>query len=98
MEFDSSDDDQSFFDCSEGEDEEGNKLKRIVEEDECYGEDGAMLCDDGKGPMEKEGDAGETKPTELKEQQEEGVVPNEVENKPELKEQEVPKEEQSSSA
>lgn len=51
-------------------------MKRIVEEDEYYGEDGAMLCDEGAG-MKEEVEAGaETKP-ELKEQDKE-VVPNEV--------------------
>uniref|UniRef100_A0A915M653 CCHC-type domain-containing protein n=1 Tax=Meloidogyne javanica TaxID=6303 RepID=A0A915M653_MELJA len=41
VEFDT-DDDSSYHDCSEGEDNE-NRLKRIMEEDECYGEDGALI-------------------------------------------------------
>uniref|UniRef100_A0A914LQR6 Uncharacterized protein n=1 Tax=Meloidogyne incognita TaxID=6306 RepID=A0A914LQR6_MELIC len=41
VEFDT-DDDSSYKDCSEGEDNE-NRLKRIMEEDECYGEDGALI-------------------------------------------------------
>ncbi|KAF7637226.1 hypothetical protein Mgra_00003402 [Meloidogyne graminicola] len=45
VEFDT-DDDSSYFDCSEGEDDEKKGLKRIMEEDECYGEDGALIDED----------------------------------------------------
>uniref|UniRef100_A0A915LJT5 CCHC-type domain-containing protein n=1 Tax=Meloidogyne javanica TaxID=6303 RepID=A0A915LJT5_MELJA len=50
VEFDT-DDDSSYHDCSEGEDNE-NRLKRIMEEDECYGEDGALIDEEVEEEIE----------------------------------------------
>uniref|UniRef100_A0A914N1G7 CCHC-type domain-containing protein n=1 Tax=Meloidogyne incognita TaxID=6306 RepID=A0A914N1G7_MELIC len=61
VEFDT-DDDSSYHDCSEGEDNE-NRLKRIMEEDECYGEDGALIDEglDSNNCIEEKKEEGKVK-------------------------------------
>uniref|UniRef100_A0A1I8BCI8 CCHC-type domain-containing protein n=1 Tax=Meloidogyne hapla TaxID=6305 RepID=A0A1I8BCI8_MELHA len=70
VEFDT-DDDSSYQDCSEGEDNE-KRLKRIMEEDECYGEDGALIdegLDQNNIEEKEEIDSGATMTGEVNEEE-----------------------------